>query len=170
MTTMNVRDSDGATVPIEKPLAPGRAAEGASRPVVLSDEDKAAVDAIATAIADGSAVVQDAGPSWVPVFGVAGAVYESADASSQPYDVTDAPAAGQTLVVDNVIVSSGAQLTLTFTEETSGDKIFKLFMAANQTVAIPFKKLKLGTADKKLQVQASGAGNVAVTVEYHSEA
>lgn len=39
MTTMNVRDSGGAIVAIEKPLVPGRAADIASRPVALSNED-----------------------------------------------------------------------------------------------------------------------------------
>lgn len=48
MTTMNVKDATGATVAIEKPLAPSRAAAASSRPVVLSTEDKAAVDLLHT--------------------------------------------------------------------------------------------------------------------------
>ncbi|BAQ18300.1 hypothetical protein [Methyloceanibacter caenitepidi] len=170
MATFNARDSDGQTVPLEKPLTPGRAAEGASRPVVLSDEDKAVIDAIVSGLADGSAVVQDAGPSWTPAFGVSGAAFDSSDASGSPADVTDAPTAGQSIVLDSLIVSTGAALTVELLEETSGNTILKLYMAANQTLSIPFKKLKLPTADKKLQVQTSGAGNVAVTAEYHSEA
>ncbi|MDO8683964.1 MAG: hypothetical protein Q7N50_10840 [Armatimonadota bacterium] len=43
MTTMNVKDSAGATVAIEKPLAPGRVAASLSRPVVLSTEDAASL-------------------------------------------------------------------------------------------------------------------------------
>jgi hypothetical protein len=39
MATINVLDSVGATVALEKPLTPGRAAASASRPVVLSNED-----------------------------------------------------------------------------------------------------------------------------------
>ena len=50
MATMNVRDSDGATQAIEKPLAPGRSAAAASRPVAVSDEDLAAIEAITDAI------------------------------------------------------------------------------------------------------------------------
>lgn len=46
MTTINVKDAAGTTVAIEKPLIPGRAAAVASRPVVLSTEDKAALDAL----------------------------------------------------------------------------------------------------------------------------
>lgn len=41
MTTMTVLDSTGATVAIEKPLTPGRAADAVSRPVALSNEDVA---------------------------------------------------------------------------------------------------------------------------------
>lgn len=48
MATIDVKDAAGATVAIEKPLAPGRAAAAASRPVALSTEDKAAIDALAT--------------------------------------------------------------------------------------------------------------------------
>lgn len=48
MTTLTVLDSAGLPVAIEKPLVPGRSAAATSRPVVLSTEDKAAVDALAT--------------------------------------------------------------------------------------------------------------------------
>jgi len=45
MPTMNVKDADGATVAIEKPLAPGRAAAASSRPIALATEDAAAIGA-----------------------------------------------------------------------------------------------------------------------------
>lgn len=48
MATIDVKDAAGATVAIQKPLPPGRAAANASRPVVLATEDKAAIDALAT--------------------------------------------------------------------------------------------------------------------------
>jgi hypothetical protein len=48
MTTMLVKDATGADVTIEKPLAPGRSAAADSRPVALSTEDKASIDAITT--------------------------------------------------------------------------------------------------------------------------
>lgn len=41
---MNVLDSVGATVAVEKPLTPGRTAAATSRPVALSTEDLAAVN------------------------------------------------------------------------------------------------------------------------------
>jgi hypothetical protein len=46
MATIDVKDAAGTTVPIEKPLAPGRTSAALSRPVVLATEDKDALDAI----------------------------------------------------------------------------------------------------------------------------
>lgn len=43
MATIDVKDAANTTVALEKPLAPGRAAAAASRPVVLSTEDLAAL-------------------------------------------------------------------------------------------------------------------------------
>jgi hypothetical protein len=48
MATITVLDSAGLTVAIEKPLAPGRAADTASRPVALSTQDKTVLDSIDT--------------------------------------------------------------------------------------------------------------------------
>lgn len=48
MATINVRNATGEIEAIEKPLPPSRAAAAASRPVALSTEDKAALDALAT--------------------------------------------------------------------------------------------------------------------------
>jgi hypothetical protein len=48
MATINVKDDSGASVAIEKPLAPGRAAATASKPVALSTEDLAQIAAIVT--------------------------------------------------------------------------------------------------------------------------
>ncbi|TGQ69506.1 hypothetical protein EN829_015100 [Mesorhizobium sp. M00.F.Ca.ET.186.01.1.1] len=50
MATIDVKDASGAVVPIEKPLAAGRAAATASRPVVLSNEDAALIDGLETLI------------------------------------------------------------------------------------------------------------------------
>ncbi|RWD00160.1 MAG: hypothetical protein EOS58_30740 [Mesorhizobium sp.] len=46
--TIDVKDANGNTVPIQTPLAPGRAAATASKPVTLSNEDFAAIDGIET--------------------------------------------------------------------------------------------------------------------------
>lgn len=50
MATIDVKDAGGNTVPIEKPLTPGRAAATTSRPVVLSTEDKASIDSLLTGV------------------------------------------------------------------------------------------------------------------------
>jgi len=63
MATMDVKDATGATVTIEKPLAPGRAAAAASRPVALSSEDAAFLDGIEASLTsiDGHVVPQTTG-------------------------------------------------------------------------------------------------------------
>ncbi len=48
MATISVLDSTGATKTVQLPNANGRAAATASRPVALSNEDKAALDLVAT--------------------------------------------------------------------------------------------------------------------------
>lgn len=50
MATIDVKDASGATVAIEKPLAPGRAAAALSRPVALCTEDAAFLDGLETLI------------------------------------------------------------------------------------------------------------------------
>lgn len=54
MTTINVLDAAGATVALEKPLTPGRAAAAASRPIALSTEDLAALSPVGRAAAASS--------------------------------------------------------------------------------------------------------------------
>lgn len=49
MATIDVKDAVGATVAIEKPLIPGRAVAASSRPVAVSNEDFAEIQAINTA-------------------------------------------------------------------------------------------------------------------------
>ena len=56
-------------------------------------------------------------------------------------------------------------------EETTGTVLASIYLPANGSAQItPRGKLKLATADKKLQVITSAAGNIAVTAFYHSEA
>lgn len=63
MATIDVKDASGATVAVEKPLAPGRAAATASRPVALSNEDKTALDVLVTAAQDTTTPVPVVGPA-----------------------------------------------------------------------------------------------------------
>lgn len=126
------------------------------------------------AIEAGSALiggVTNAGPSWTSIYGVSAAPVTSADMSSAAAAVTDAPTSTEYIVVDQITVSVGTTMLVTFTCETSGAILLKLYMLANSTQTVPFtNKLKLATADKKLMAQASGSGNISVMVGYHSEA
>jgi hypothetical protein len=54
MATIDVKDAAGLTVAVEKPLAPGRLAAAASKPMVLSNEDLAVLNAISTALGSGA--------------------------------------------------------------------------------------------------------------------
>lgn len=115
--------------------------------------------------------VKDAGPNWTSVFGVSGARYTSADRSASAASVTDAPTSTQKLVITDVLISVDTAMRVDLKEETSGTVIASIYLPANGSIQwTPRSKTKLATADKKLQVQTSAAGNVAVTAHFYSEA
>ena len=123
-----------------------------------------------TAGAKAAQPATDGGPSWTSSYGVSSAAVVSADMTTAAA-VTDAPTGGQKIVVDDIVVSTDTAMNILFECETSGVDIFKVFLPANGSAQItPRGKVKLATADKKLTAKASVAGNVAVTVTYHSEA
>ena len=112
---------------------------------------------------------KDNGPHWTSSFGVSSAVVSSADMTTAA-NITDAPTSGQKLVVTDFIVSSDTDMRFDFKEETSGAVVMSVYLAARVPVQItPRGRIKLATADKKLQGQASVAGNVRVCVLYFSE-
>lgn len=115
--------------------------------------------------------IADAGPAWVTVRGVSGVPKASADMTAA-VAVTDAPTTGQKLVIDDLLVSTDTAMSVTFTEETSGDIIRgPIYMAANSTTQITLRgETKLAVADKKLLCAASVAGNLTVEAVYHSDA
>lgn len=114
---------------------------------------------------------QDAGAAWTSVWGVSGAPFTSADQHSAAAAVTDAPTSGQKLVITDIVVSVDTAMAVTFTCETTGTVIAKFYMAANGVAQITTRgKRKLATADKKLFVQTSVAGNIVANVGYYSEA
>lgn len=130
--------------------------------------------------ADGSATdvssaaplpASDNGPGWTQVFGVSGARFTSADATTAAA-ATDAPTSGQKLVIDDIIFSVGATaMQVDFQIETAATVFMTFYCPANTSYQFtPRGKMKLATADKKLMIKASVAGNVACTVFYHSEA
>lgn len=173
MATINVKDSSGSVVAIEKPLAPARAAATASRPVVLSNEDKTALDLVASNLTGGTAIAKDGGPGWTTVWGVSGLPYTSADRSGSAAPVSDAPTSGQKLVIDDILISVDTAMAVTLKCETSGAVVAgPFYLPVNGTLQITTrgKGKKLATADKKLHVQTSAAGNIMVDVGYHSEA
>lgn len=115
--------------------------------------------------------VKDGGTAFTTSLGVTGARVTSADQSAAVASITDAPASGQKIVIDDILFSSDTALRLDFSEETSGTILFSVYTSAGSSGQFtPRGKLKLATADKKLQWRASAAGNIAVTPIYHSEA
>jgi len=124
-------------------------------------------------IASGTAqACSDAGAAWTTVRGVAGVPFTSADQHSAVASVTDAPTSGQKLVITDLIISSDTALSVSFNIESDATVIYgPFYLAAGSTVNLVTRaKLKLGTANKKLQVQSSVAGNISVLALYYSEA
>lgn len=112
----------------------------------------------------------DNGPHWTTVVGVSGARVLSADATGL-VAVTDAPTSGQKLVITDVVISVDTAMRVDLLTETTGTIHASFYLPANGSVQFtPRSKLKLPTADKKLQVDASVAGNISVTAFYYSEA
>lgn len=108
----------------------------------------------------------DAGASWLQSY----TTTTSADMTGAA-DLTAAPTAGQKIVIDDVLLSSNTALYIDLLEETTSTLIARVYLPAGGTAQFtPRGKLKLPSADKKLRGDASLAGNVAITVLYHSEA
>ena len=116
--------------------------------------------------------VRDGGPAVATSFGVSGATFTSSDQHSAAAAVTDAPTSGQKLVIADIEVSVDTAMTVTFTEETSGTVVCKGYFSPNNGISqlTPRAKRKLATANKRLMLQTSMAGNIAVTAFFYSEA
>lgn len=122
----------------------------------------------------GSAAIgsfKDGGCGLTTSLGVTGARFTSADQSGSAASITDAPTTGQKIVLTDIILSSDTALRLDLKEETSGTILASIYMGAGTTVNVVTRgKLKLATANKKLQIQASAAGNISATAIFYSEA
>lgn len=131
------------------------------------------VTGVAATLAAGTNTIgatKDAGPAWTTSRGIAGARFTSADQSAAVASITDAPTSGQKLVITDLLISSDTALRLDFNVESSATVIETVYMAANETKQITLRSIwKLPTANKKLQVQASAAGNISLTPYYYSE-
>lgn len=160
--------ADGAA----EDLAPGQATMANSVPVAIASNQSdvpVTLDGEAVVLGAGSAAIgsaTDGGPSWTSVY----TFTTSADATGGA-DITAAPTGGQKIVITDLVVSTDTAMSISFLEETSGTEVLRLYLPASGTVQVtPRSKMKLATADKKLRIDASTAGNVAVTAFYHSEA
>lgn len=116
----------------------------------------------------------DNGPAWTSAHGVSSVPFTSADAQTAAA-VTDAPTSGQKLVITDLFVSNNSAVAIqfTFVEETSATVITGPYALPAGTCAqlTPRGKgWKLPTANKKLMVDASAAGNIMVDAHYFSEA
>lgn len=120
--------------------------------------------------ADGTLQASDNGPAWTSVFGVSGEAVSSADASSTPLVITDAPTTGQKIVLDDVEISVDTAMTVTLRTTTDGKVLGKYYLPANGTIQITTRgRKKAPTANQTLEVLASVSGSVSVCATYHSE-
>lgn len=137
---------------------------------------KAMTGSVPVVIASDQSAVQsiDAGPSWTTRRGINanGEPFSSADQSGSAAAVTLTPVSGANkLIITDLIVSVGTTMTVTLTEETSGFVIAKLHLVANSAVQVTARgEIKLTTANKRLMVQTSVAGNIDVQALYYEEA
>lgn len=124
---------------------------------------------LAQALRDDGA--RDGGTAFTTMRGVSGVPVTSGNMTAGAA-VTDSPTSGQKLVIDDLLVSTDTEMSVTFTEETSGTVIRgPIYLAANSTTQITLRgRTKLPVADKKLLCTASAAGNITVEASYHSEA
>jgi hypothetical protein len=109
--------------------------------------------------------ISDDGPAWTSSY-----LHTASANASGGVDITAAPTAGQKIVIDDVIASTDTTLKFTLEEETSGTDIIVMFLSASSVMQITSRgRIKLPVADKKLRLVTSAAGNIAITVAYHSE-
>lgn len=148
------------------PAALGQGTMSQSLRVVLPSDQSGIPLSAGTAAIGG---VKLNGPQWtrgtlVPV--------DSANASAAAVDLSLAPTSGQKIVIDSLFVSVGGTLVLVTIKDEDGVVLFKLHdLAAGDHVEIrELTGMKLPTADKKLQLQTSAAGDVFAVCSYHSEA
>lgn len=113
----------------------------------------------------------DGGPFWTSVFGVSGQAVSSANASSTPLVITDAPTAGEKIVLDDVEISVDTAMTVTLRTTTGNKVLGKYYLPANGTIQVTTRgQKKAPTANQTLEVLTSVAGNISVCATYHSEA
>jgi hypothetical protein len=110
----------------------------------------------------------DGGPGWVQQLGVNGAPVTSADASSTPLVITDAPHSGKRIVLDDLELSVDTKMTLTLRTVSDHQIIGYYHLAADSFIQVTTRGLKRApAANRALELLASAAGNVWATALYH---
>ncbi len=172
-TSVTINNVTLGAVKIQDAVAATQAEVKASTGIATGDNALATHDPAIGQIGDtqGNGTVIGLLSELVPAtnVGVSGHNVVSADASAAPIAVTDAPTAGQHVEIHALVVSSDAtNITVIFTEETSGTELLRFYMNANTQNSPAGFHVKLPTINKRLMVQTSKAGNIAVTALWHS--
>jgi hypothetical protein len=155
MTTMNVLDSAGATVAVEKPLAPGQAAMAASRPVVLAS-DQSSIPVAATLAAETTKVI---GTVRTASGGIAaGSV--AAGAGVDGWDLT------QGAIADAVVAAGATGSISAKLRAISRDIVANIVLAAGSAIIgkVGIDQTTPGTTDSvTVKTQGYTSGKVAIT-------
>lgn len=110
----------------------------------------------------------DNGAAWTQKRGVAGNIYSNNTITAG--NVTDAPASGKCLVLDDLVINVEAALRLVLTEGADGNTLFVLNFAAPCSQQITTRgKLKL-PANTRLSAISDTAAAVSIQALYHEEA
>lgn len=127
MATIDVKDAGGSTVALEKPNGNGRAAAASSRPVALSTEDKAALDALTAAATEGayqqiSSVTLASATALTPSGATTASIQNNGTAAVRyRADGTDPTAtSGMRLLPGRVLPYTGNLAALKFIREAAG--------------------------------------------------
>lgn len=142
MATIDVKDAGGATVALEKPNANGRAAAAASRPVALSTEDLAALNAIATKLSADPA----SQTTLAAILGALGGTL-TVEAASLPLPAGAATAANQATLIGHVdgvetaLASILAKLIAAPATEAKQDTLIAKDFATQTTLAAVLAKI-----------------------------
>jgi hypothetical protein len=135
MATINVLDAAGATVPVEKPLAPGQAVMAASRPVVIAS-DQSAIPVSGSLGISGSVAVT--GTFWQATQPVSGTGTFAISAASLPLPTgaaLDATLTGGTQRTKLTDGTSNAAVKAASTAAVAADPALVVAISPNNTLA-----------------------------------
>jgi lysophospholipase L1-like esterase len=109
--------------------------------------------------------MRDGGPSWRPLE----LITTSSDLSGGSY-ITAIPASGRVQIVNDLLITTDTNMTVTFTEEDTGLALGAVYVAARTPyVYRPVNGIRTWTPDKRMLATASVAGNISIRANYHNE-